>query len=120
MPIGLPGLDSIRPGTLRCTNPHYSYGHLHGGRHNTDGYGFGTPIQCKGHHCRQHTQIPLLLIHGEDDRYVPCSMSRKILEACKGPVTSAFFPGAGHGLSYVADSPRYEALTIEFLENVLK
>ncbi|MBQ7924955.1 MAG: alpha/beta hydrolase [Lachnospiraceae bacterium] len=68
----------------------------------------------------QHTQIPLLLIHGEDDRYVPCSMSRKILAACKGPVTSAFFPGAGHGLSYVADSPRYEALTIEFLENVLK
>lgn len=65
------------------------------------------------------TRIPILLIHGEDDRYVPCYMSQEILDACNGPVTCEFFPGAGHGLSYIVDAKRYEAVTITFIEKVL-
>ena len=28
--------------------------------------------------------IPILLLHGEDDRFVPCDMSREIFDACTG------------------------------------
>ena len=60
-------------------------------------------------------QIPILLIHGEDDRFVPCDMSREIAAACAGPHTLVTFPGAGHGLSYIADPGRYKSAVEEFI-----
>ena len=63
----------------------------------------------------KHAKIPVLLIHGEDDRFVPCEMSRKIYEACPAPKMMKTFPGAGHGLSYIVDEMTYEEITKEFL-----
>lgn len=55
-----------------------------------------------------HCSIPVLLIHGEDDDFVPCYMSVDNYEACilehKKLLT---FPGAGHALSYFLDEERY-------------
>jgi len=60
-------------------------------------------------------KIPILLIHGEDDRLVPCSMSTEIA-ACSPSLTIVqTFPGAGHGLSYLIDPLRYERVVYEFL-----
>ena len=61
------------------------------------------------------TRLPILLIHGEDDRFVPCWMSREIAAACRGPVRLETFPGAGHGLSYMTDPERYGRVVTEFL-----
>ncbi len=61
------------------------------------------------------TELPILLIHGEADHFVPCSMSREIAAACKGPVRLETFPKAGHGLSYIVDSRRYERVVNDFL-----
>ena len=61
------------------------------------------------------TKLPILLIHGEDDRFVPCRMSREIAAACTGPVRLETFPGAGHGLSYLVDPERYGRVVTEFL-----
>lgn len=61
-----------------------------------------------------NSRVPILLIHGEDDRYVPCSMSMEIADA--NPLVELHtFPDAGHGLSFITDPERYRALSIEFV-----
>lgn len=59
-------------------------------------------------------RVPILLIHGEDDRFVPCDMSRAIAAANPEKIVFHTFPGAGHGLSCLVDMPRYEALVKAF------
>ncbi len=60
------------------------------------------------HRCR----IPVFFIHGEDDDFVPCSMSRACYEACRAPKYLFTVPGAGHGLGYLKDLKGYvRALT---------
>ncbi len=66
----------------------------------------------------QNTNIPILLIHGEEDDIVPCDMSRRIYKACRGYAELHTFEGAGHGLSYMADNERYEAVIKAFVERV--
>ena len=63
----------------------------------------------------KHAKVPILLIHGEDDRFVPCDMSRQIHENCKALSQLYTFPEAGHGLSYIKDPRRYEKICVDFL-----
>ena len=65
----------------------------------------------------KNTDIPILLIHGEDDRFVPCDMSRRIA-AADPDIRLETFPGAGHGLSFLADKERYARLAEEFIRGV--
>lgn len=67
----------------------------------------------------RHTKVPILILHGEDDRFVPCEMSAEIEKANPAMVRRYTFPGAGHGLSYVVDAPRYERLVKEFIDECL-
>lgn len=64
----------------------------------------------------KNAKIPILLIHGEADSFVPCEMSHKIYEACASPKILATFPGAEHGMSYMSDIPRYRQIIKEFYE----
>lgn len=59
--------------------------------------------------------VPILLIHGEDDHFVPCEMSRLIHSCCASSSQLHTFTGAGHGLCYMVDPIRYETVTIRFL-----
>lgn len=63
-------------------------------------------------------RVPVLLVHGEDDRFVPCEMSRRNWAACSADKTLLTIPGAGHGLSYLIDKARYEAVLTEFLNTI--
>ncbi len=63
----------------------------------------------------ENAKIPILLLHGEDDRFVPCSMSREIYSHCAGSAQLHTFPDAGHGLCYILDPRRYEKLCVDFL-----
>lgn len=65
------------------------------------------------------TNLPILLIHGEDDRFVPCEMSRQIHTSCKGGKEIHTFAGAGHGLSYMQDTPRYETAVRGFVNRCI-
>ena len=67
----------------------------------------------------RHTPVPILLIHGEADDFVPCDMSRAIAAANPDKIELHTFPGAGHGLSYLADTPRYRRLVTDFCRKVL-
>ncbi len=67
----------------------------------------------------RQAKVPVLLIHGEDDGFVPCGMSRRIAAANPALVELHTFPGAGHGLSYLVDTERYTALVQAFCRRVL-
>ena len=70
---------------------------------------------CTAKESVRKSTVPILLIHGEDDRLVPCSMSFEIAAASPSPVIVHTFPHAGHGLSYMVDPLRYERIVYEFL-----
>ena len=61
-----------------------------------------------------HSTIPVIFFHGETDDFVPCEMSRINYEACTTRKTLVTIPGAGHGLSYPLDPPRYLQAVREF------
>lgn len=65
-----------------------------------------------------HTRVPILLIHGEDDRFVPCSMSERIFAQKPDKITFYVFPKAGHGLSYLMDNSRYQQCVVKFLHSL--
>ncbi len=59
--------------------------------------------------------IPILLIHGEADDFVPCHMSREIYEACASPKTLVVIPNAPHGMSYLQDPDGYRQAVEDFV-----
>lgn len=65
-----------------------------------------------------HAKVPILLYHGEDDRFVPCEMSQLIYTANTKSCFLHTFPVAGHGLCYMADPLRYEKVTYDFLKDI--
>ncbi len=65
----------------------------------------------------KHSKVPILLIHGLADSFVPCDMSRSLAKACASPVRLETFPGADHAMSYVADEARYERILQEFFSS---
>ena len=61
-------------------------------------------------------KVPVLLIHGSADNYVPTEMSRKIRDENPSAVTLVEVEGAPHGLSYVKDLQKYENAFYDFLQ----
>ena len=58
--------------------------------------------------------VPILILHGEADRFVPPEMSAEIAAAHPERAARHTFPGAAHGMSYLADEARYTALVEDF------
>lgn len=67
----------------------------------------------------ERCHLPVLIIHGENDGFVPCEMGRRNYEACTGKKVLVTFPGAEHGLSYLVDPKRYSKAVMDFLEDIL-
>ena len=59
-------------------------------------------------------KVPVIFLHGEDDDYVPCYMSREIYDVCTAPKKLVTVPGAGHGLVYLVDNQKYFQSVVEF------
>ena len=65
----------------------------------------------------RRSTIPVLFIHGDDDRFVPCRMSRENYEASAAQHKRLLIvPRAGHGLSYMLDRTAYLTALHEFSE----
>ena len=63
------------------------------------------------------SHIPVLFIHGDDDSFVPCRMSRENFEASAAEHKKLLIVhNAGHGLSYMLDRPAYLSALHSFLE----
>lgn len=56
-----------------------------------------------------NAKVPVLLIHGTEDKFVPITMTYENYTACKAPKTLFVVPGAGHGMSYIWDKKGYES-----------
>ena len=63
----------------------------------------------------KQTKVPIMIIHGEGDDFVPMSMSREVWQANPDMVEYHSFPDASHGLSYLYDTPRYQKLVRDFI-----
>ncbi len=55
----------------------------------------------------KHTKVPIMLMHGEEDDFVPFSMAGEILDAIASEKRLLTVPRAGHGLAYFYDTERY-------------
>lgn len=64
----------------------------------------------------KHCTLPLLLVHGEADDFVPCSMTRAAYEAAGREKTLLTVPGAGHGMSFLVEHDRVYAALVDFLD----
>ena len=68
----------------------------------------------------KNTKIPMILLHGEADSFVPCEMSRRIHAAAPDISKLYTFPYAEHGLCCITDPIRYENATISFFQSIEK
>lgn len=81
-------------------------------------YGGFDLLEADGTQAVANAKVPILIIHGEDDHYVPCEMS-DIVSVNPSMVERHTFPGAAHGISYLVDTPRYHRIVKAFMEKVL-
>lgn len=69
----------------------------------------------------KHCRLPLLLIHGEGDAFVPCDMSKTAYAASAAEdKTLLTVPNAGHGQSYLLEGERYRETVTRFVDRALK
>ena len=102
-----------------CKDRHYpvalSYPFLHLGAMIFGGFRLGHrgPVDSV-----KHARIPVFLIHGEADDFVPYEMTIEIGSACASEISLHIIPGAGHGLSFMVEPQYYEHAVYEFLKSV--
>lgn len=75
-------------------------------------------VDCEAKEAVSHTTLPILLLHGDDDRYVPAEMSKEIFHVRPDNTTLVLFRNAGHGLCYMVDPNLYEKANVDFLWNI--
>lgn len=59
--------------------------------------------------------LPVLFIHGKEDRFVPTWMSEQLHEAKRNNSSLILIEGAGHGTSYHVDKIRYTQSVASFI-----
>lgn len=67
-----------------------------------------------------NSKLPIIMIHGMDDDFVPCRMTQEGFSACTGPKQLLLVDGAEHGVSFLVDPERYTAIINEFLDKYMK
>lgn len=67
----------------------------------------------------KNTPVPILIIHGTGDKFVPCDMSREIYNTNPEMITLVTIPEAGHGLCYMTGPDVYENAVESFIQKVL-
>lgn len=83
-------------------------------------FGHFDPEETSAVEALKDAKVPVLIIHGDDDRFVPSRMSRDNYEACASAKEILVVPGAGHGLSYCVDAKAYEKAVEDFMDRVLE
>lgn len=65
-------------------------------------------------------RLPIIMVHGTADTFVPCEMTKEGYAACVGHKQLLLVDGAGHGVSYLHDKERYTQLVEAFLKRYIK
>ena len=69
--------------------------------------------------CLAQAKLPVLLVHGIDDDFVPCEMTKQAYDACTGPKELLLVKDAGHGVSFLVEKEKYIQTIIHFLDDCL-
>ena len=62
----------------------------------------------------KNCKVPVLFIHGTDDKFVPVEMTYENYKACASSKRLFIVPGASHGMSYMVDTEGYQREIKEF------
>ncbi len=69
----------------------------------------------------KNARVPMLFIHGADDKLVPCYMVKELYEACGSECKDLLIvEGADHAQAYKADKAQFEARLGKMLEVINK
>ncbi len=71
---------------------------------------------CKTTDSLKRAKVPVLFIHGSDDKLVPVSMTYENYKACSKEKRLLIVPGAGHGMSCYVEPESYEKAVRGFWE----
>ena len=64
--------------------------------------------------------IPVIFFHGDEDKYVPCYMSRENYDACASEKKRLVITkGAGHGLCFMVDMDGYFREVEDFFKDII-
>ena len=67
----------------------------------------------------QNTRVPVLLVHGGADDFVPTAFGEENYRACASEKDLFIVPNAAHAVSYLADPKGYQAKIRAFVDRVL-
>lgn len=68
----------------------------------------------------KNAKVPIYIIHGTGDHYVPVEHSRSIYNSAPNKITLVEFDGAPHGLSYLVDPEKYKKSFYDFVKKCQK
>ncbi|MDD2979924.1 MAG: alpha/beta hydrolase [Hespellia sp.] len=81
--------------------------------------GFGLD-ECNAAREVRKAKVPILLIHGEKDTFVPCRMCYEIYENVASQKKKLIIAGAAHAESYYKDMAAYEQALNDFIGGIIK
>lgn len=81
------------------------------------GYGLD---ECNAAREVRNAQVPILLIHGDGDHFVPCRMCEEIYRNCAPGTKKLIVKGASHAECYYKDMEAYENALDDFIGGVIK
>ena len=55
----------------------------------------------------KNAKVPIIFMHGTDDKMVPCQMSINLYENCNNTKKLVLIENAGHGIAYLVESEKY-------------
>ena len=68
----------------------------------------------------RNSKVPVLMIHGMADDFVPCSMTQQGYAACNSEKELLLVAGATHGISFLKDPIGYTSAICYFLKRQIK
>lgn len=80
------------------------------------GYGMD---ECNAAREVAHATLPILMIHGDADTFVPSSMCEEIYASCASPKKKLIIRGAAHAESYYKDTKAYEQALDDFIGGII-
>lgn len=72
--------------------------------------------ECDTRKALAKNKLPIILVHGMDDGFVPCSMTEEAFAVCTGPKQMLLVDGAEHGVSFLVEQQRYTNMILDFLD----
>ena len=67
----------------------------------------------------QNSRLPVMLVHGTGDDFVPCYMTEQSYQACTSEKEIFLVENAGHGTSYLYDTTGYRKRVMTFLRKYI-